>query len=156
MLTPEAKIRMLKHLAALALFALAGSAQAQPWDNNRIAEMLVSELSPTGAMEGGQWFVSAQLLTPGTLGLGIIYAYVPGSAGTVSIHAALFRWAEDGWTKSTNIGGLFGYEPKDVAFFVDRVEVSTLTLGPNDPRCCPTLAKRWAIDLQSGLAVPIN
>jgi hypothetical protein len=43
-----------------------------------------------------------------------------------------------------------------VAFFPDHVEVSTLTLGPNDPRCCPTLTKRWSIDLQSGEAVPIN
>jgi hypothetical protein len=66
---------MLKHLAALAALALiapTGTAQAQPWDNNRVAEMLVTELSPTGAMEGGQWFVSAQQLTAGTLGLGII------------------------------------------------------------------------------------
>ena len=150
---------MLKHLAALAALALiapTGMARAQPWENNRIAEMLVSELSPTGAMAGGQWFVSAQLLTAGTLGLGIIHAHIPGSAGSVSIHAALFRWTADGWTKSGNIDGLFGYEPKDAAFFPDRVEVSTLMPGPNDPRCCPTLIKRWSIDLQSGQAVPIN
>ncbi|MEM1073537.1 MAG: hypothetical protein AAF665_11260 [Pseudomonadota bacterium] len=131
------------------------SAAAQGWSNDRIAEMLVRELSPTGAMESGQWFVSNEKLTPGVHGLGVIYAHIPGSAGSVSIHVGLFSWTGAGWEKRLDVAGVFGLAPKDAAFFQTHVEISTLTLGPNEPRCCPTVIARWSIDYARGQAVRV-
>lgn len=142
-------------IASLALLFASG-AHAQYWQDKQVAEMLVRELSPTQSMEGGQWFVSTDVLRPGTLGLGIIYVHIPGSAGNVSLHAALYQWTAQGWTMSARVQNLFGMSPQKPAFLPGRVEVSTMTLGPNDPRCCPTAEKRWSIDFGSGLATPLN
>jgi len=131
-------------------------AAAQEWSNNRVSEMLVTELSPTGAMVGGKWFTSAQNLTLGVRALGIIYAHVPGSAGTASIHAASFYWTGTGWQKYSDIPDLYGMSPVNAVFEGDRATLTTVTLGPNEPRCCPTLEKHWSIDLATGDAVPTN
>ena len=148
---------MIRILCAAYIFLCSAAfAHAQGWDNTRVAEMLVSELSPTGAMEAGQWFISTPELATGTWGLGVIYAHIPGSAGSVSIHAGVFQWSGTGWNRIHTVTGLFGMSPKDAAFYPDRVELTTITLGENDARCCPSLEKRWQISLDTGTASPLN
>ena len=134
----------------LALLAMRADAQSESAED--IAHMLVTNLSPTGAMEAGQWFTNPPVPETGAVGLGIIYVHVPGSAGTVSIHAGLFLLYPIGWSIIHEITGLFGMSPSDAVFYGDRVEVTTTVLGPNDPRCCPSVAARWSIDLTNGVA----
>lgn len=143
-------------LSVAVIWVIAGNATAQEWSNAQVSEMLVSELSPTGTMEGGKWFTSAQQLSRGVRALGIIYAHIPGSAGSVSIHAASFYWTGTGWQKYSDIADLFGSSPKNAIFNGDRVTLTTVTLGPNDPRCCPTREILWSIDLRTGVATSSN
>lgn len=144
---------MFKICALAIVLSMASSATAQDWPNESVPEMLVRTLSPTGAMEGGQWFVSSNQLVTGTKGLGIIYAHVPGSAGTVSIHAGLYNWTGNGWRAHKQIEGLYGSNPTNVQFGPTYAHLTTTTLGPEDPRCCPTAMTRWSIDLSTGTAI---
>jgi hypothetical protein len=137
----RANMKALNPLLAGALLCAANPVLAQEDSAGDIARMLVTELSPTRSMESGQWFTSAPS-GAGSRGLGIIYVHVPGSAGTVSIHAALFTNSGAEWLKNRDVTGLFGYSPRDATFYPDRVELTTTTLGPNDPRCCPTKLTR--------------
>ena len=143
-------VRCIVLACTLWLAAPPGTLRAQ--DAEAIAGMLVRDLSPTGSMEAGQWFTDQA----GQTGLGIIYAHIPGSAGSVSIHAGLYRRADTGWTMERGVEGLFGMSPADAVFLGDRVEVTTTMLGPDDPRCCPSLFVRWSIDLASGMATRLN
>lgn len=145
---------MLRYLAAfvLASCGLVTGIQAQEWSPGRVPEMLVSELSPTGAMASGQWFISDAAMRPETVGLGIIYVHVPGSAGTVSIHAGLFLWSGSGWYKTLPVSGLYGFSPQEARFHPVHMELVTLTPGPEDARCCPSVRTRWSINLRSGTA----
>ncbi len=117
-----------------------------------IAQLLREDLSPTGAMEGGKWFTNENA----TQGLGIIYAHIPGSAGSVSIHAGLYGFFDSGWVKLKDVQGLFGSSPEDARFVPGQVEITMLMLGPDEPRCCPTLRVRWSIDLNTGIATRLN
>lgn len=142
-----------RRIALVCALVLAGvPAGVRGQGAEEVARMLVKELSPTGAMEGGQWFTNPE----STVGLGIIYAHIPGSAGSVSIHAGLFHRFPTGWSIHRGVEGLFGMSPMDAAFFGDRVEVTTMMLGPDDPRCCPTKQVRWSIDIESGRAVALD
>lgn len=130
--------------------------QAQEVSAEAISRMLVTDLSPTRSMEMGQWFTDVAQSGRDTRGLGIIYVHVPGSAGTVSIHAAIYNMGRSGWLKNRDVTGLYGYSPRETLFFPDRIEIVTTTLGPNEPRCCPTVQTRWSFDLATGVAQEIK
>lgn len=143
-------------LLAMAMTFFGPQAEAQQESAQEIARMLVTDLSPTGAMESGQWFTNPAFPVTGAVGLGIIYAYIPGSAGSVSIHAGIYLRYPTGWSMTREVTGIFGMSPSNAVFHDDRVEVTTTTLGPNDPRCCPSVAARWSIDVTNGVATRLN
>jgi hypothetical protein len=145
-------MKALPLLIALGLTPATGLAQNRIFTADQVAQLLVQDMSPTGSMEGGQWFTDTQ----DTYGLGIIYVHIPGSAGSVTIHAGIYGFLDSGWVKLRDVQGLFGASPTGAAFSPGRVEVLTMTLGPNDPRCCPTKQVRWTIDLETGQAVALN
>ncbi|MEM1352759.1 MAG: hypothetical protein AAGF27_10465 [Pseudomonadota bacterium] len=133
-----------------AIFASSGT--AQDLTAEQIARMLVTDMSPTRAMEGGEWFTNER----GTYALGIIYVHVPGSAGTVSIHAGVYGYLDSGWTKLADVKDLYGLSPMDARFDETSVTLTTLTLGPDEPRCCPTKQIRWRVGLSDGQAFRLN
>lgn len=149
----------MRNLAGI-LILLTAFAGSPPWAQTdtveSISKMLVTELSPTREMEGGEWFTSADAQGNATRALGVIYVHVPGSAGTVGLHAGLFAPASGAWAKTQDVTGLAGMEPRNVVFHADRVELTTTTLGPDDPRCCPTQEVRWRVDLATGAASKLN
>lgn len=147
--------RLLALIAGLVIWA-GGPAPAQEMSADQIAAILVRDLSPTGSMEGGQWFTNGAADGRATYALGVIHVYAPGSAGTVTIHAGIYGYLDSGWAKLREVQGLFGMSPTGAVFTPGRVEVSTMMLGPNDPRCCPTRQMRWSIDLESGQAAALN
>jgi hypothetical protein len=149
-------MHILRLLVAIAVAFNGAPARAQQATAEEIARMLVIDLSPTGAMESGQWFTDSALSGSVTRGLGVIYVHIPGSAGSVSIHAGLYGHSAAGWRREREVTGLFGYSPRDAAFFPGRVEVTTTTLAPGDPRCCPSLPVRWSIDLETGQAAALR
>lgn len=144
----------MKALCTLALSIALGSAlpSAAQTTADQIAQLLRDDLSPTDTMEGGTWFTNEGA----TYALGVIYVHIPGSAGSVSIHAGVYGFFDSGWVKLKDVQGLFGSSPADPQFLAERVELTTLMPGPDDPRCCPTLRVRWSIDLETGSATRLN
>lgn len=143
----------LYRLATLLFVAFcAGGSAAQIPTAEQIARMLVMDLSPTRAIESGEWFTNSNE----TYALGIIYVHVPGSAGTVSIHGGIYGFLDSGWAKLADVTGLYGFSPMNARFDQTGVTLSTLTLAPGDPRCCPTKNTIWRIGFADGVAVPLN
>lgn len=127
--------------------------QAQQAKSDEIARMLVTDLSPTASMESGQGLTNTPRPEQASRDLGIIYVYIPGSAGSGSIHAGLYSLYRSGWLKKRDFTGLFGTSSSDALFLEDRVELTPLTL---DPRCCPTQRQRWSINRRTGAAARLN
>jgi hypothetical protein len=137
------------------ILGLAPLARAQEvgWGN---LDALLVPLSPTGAMEAALFLPDTPDPLTATRALGVVYAHIPGSAGSVSIHPAIFTRGAGGGALYRQVSGLFGQSPRDAQFFPERIEVTTTMPGPDDPRCCPTLPVRWSIDLVSGVATRLN
>ncbi|WP_227268904.1 hypothetical protein [Roseobacter weihaiensis] len=150
------RIRLTGIFSMALLLAIGPDVQAQQTNSDEIARMLVTDLSPTASMESGQWLTDTAHPAEATGAVGIIYVHIPGSAGSVSIHAGLYSLYRTGWLKERDVTGLFGMSPSDAVFLDERVELTTLTLGPNDPRCCPTQRQRWSIDRRTGAAIRLN
>ena len=138
-------------------FLLASPLQAQSsggWGN--LDNLLVASLSPTGLMEASFWMPDAANPDQAQLALGIAYVHIPGSAGITTLEAGLFGRTPTGWVLQRRVSDLFGHSPTAPAFAADRIELTTMMLGPNDPRCCPTKPTRWSISKITGQAVPLN
>lgn len=139
---------------AVCLCLISAPAWSQGWGD--LDSLLLRSLSPTGAMEAAFWLPDNPDPTQATRALGVVYAYIPGSAGNTSIHVGRFMRSGSGFVLAGPVTGLFGHDPRDQAFFPGRVEITTTTLGPNEPRCCPTVPQRWSVDLATGQARPVN
>jgi len=140
---------------ALVLALLAGSAQAQNgWPN--LDALLFSTLTASGRAEGSYWLPDQADPASATRALGVVYEHIPGSAGSVSIASGVYVRTTQGWQFAGVVQGLFGQSPRDIAFAPTFVELTTTMLGPNEPRCCPTLPARWRIDLATLTAQRLN
>ncbi len=82
--------------------------------------------------------------------LAIHYSESRAGGNSFGISVGLFQRTGNTWGYAAPVDGIFGVEPRDVAFYPDRIEVTTSTLGPDDPRCCPSSATRWAVDRTTG------
>lgn len=149
-------MRLAYGILFLLTLCLGHSTMAQVYTPETIARMLVEELSPTRSMEGGEWFTNRDNLGRETRALGIIYVHVPGSAGTVSLHAGIFELYDSGWVKIRDVSGLYGVSPRNAVFQSNRIELETTTLAPGDARCCPTQKVRWHVDVNTGAAIPLK
>ncbi|WP_299048118.1 hypothetical protein [uncultured Tateyamaria sp.] len=139
---------------ALALWALPASAQQAGWPN--LDQLLFSTLTASGRAEASFWLPDQNDPAAATRALGVVYEHIPGSAGSVSIAVGLYQRIAEGWQFVGPVEGLFGNTPSDPAFAPTHMDVTTLMLGPNEPRCCPTLQVRWRIDLATRVAQRLN
>jgi len=144
----------LKLILALCLTLMPVPALAQGWGD--LDALLTATLSPTGGNEASYWLPDSADPAQATQAIGILYAHIPGSAGSVSLHAGLFRKAGGAFSIAGQITGLFGSTPRDARYFPDHVELTTTMPAPGDPRCCPSLAQRWRIDLSTLQARAMN
>lgn len=140
----------MKNYAIAILFAAftAQSTFAQAWGD--LDGLLVRTLSPTGEMVASVWFPDGATPETSQRALGVVYAHVPGSAGTVSIHTGIFTGGQTNWTLVRQVDGLFGQSPQNPVWHADRIEVTTSVLKEGEPRCCPTGVARWSIDVATG------
>ncbi len=81
-----------------------------------------------------------------TEAIGITYTEIEGAAGNTNINTGYFTGGPKTFALVGLIPDLFGESPRDAKFTEKRIEITTTMPGPNDPRCCPTVATRWAID----------
>lgn len=141
-------------IAALILSGAAHIAQAQDWGN--LDALLFQSLTNSGTAEASFWLPNASDPAQATTAIGVVYEYIPGSAGNTGIATGVFVRQENDWFFAGPVEGMFGQNPRDIVYSQHHVEVTTSQVGPNDPRCCPTLATRWRIDLGTRTAVKIN
>jgi hypothetical protein len=138
--------------AAVAAFLLvlggACSAQDQSqWGD--VGKFLVQSLAPGQQNEAFTWLPDNPDPARAREAIGIIYPVIVGAAGNTGIVVGHFTRIEAGFTRDAIVTKLFGYSPRDARFFPDHIEVTTDVLGPNDPRCCPTVAQVWSISRHS-------
>ena len=139
---------MLRALA-LALSLVGGSAAAQD------VQTLLARTLGSGA-DALYWLPDSADQAQAREALGIAYVPIEGSAGSVSIAAGYYAKGPGGFGFVGPVTELFGFEPRDARFLADRIEVTTTTLAPGDPRCCPTATTRWSIDRQSLASARLN
>ena len=139
---------------AFLMTCVAQIGQAQDWGN--LDALLFANLTTSGTAEASFWLPNSPNPVQATTALGVVYEHIPGSAGNVVIATGIFIKQANAWVFAGDVDGFYGNDPRDVAFSQGYVDVTTTLLGPNEPRCCPTLPSRWRVDLGSCTAVQIN
>ena len=146
-------IRLLVLVAAFVVFGAPLRAQ-NGWPN--LDQLLFSTLTTSGTAEASFWLPDSVDPNTATRALGVVYEYIPGSAGNTGIATGVYVRTAQGWQLAGVVQGLFGQRPSDANFGPTSVDVTTVMLGPNEPRCCPTLPVRWRIDLTTLVAQRLN
>lgn len=88
---------------------------------------------------GGDWFEN------GNEALAYIYSQFPGG-NAIGLDVAYYKRSGGTWRNVGKVEKIFGLQPRDVRFTARGIEVTTTTLRPGEPRCCPTGTGRWRID----------
>ncbi|MCB4378919.1 hypothetical protein FZX02_00330 [Synechococcus sp. MU1644] len=138
----------------LAICAAPTTAQQSAWPD--LDRLLFSTLTASGTAEASFWLPDQANPATATRALGIVYEYIPGSAGNTSIAVGVYQRTTAGWGFVGSVEGLSGQSPRDAAFGPSHVDLTTIMLGPNEPRCCPTLPVRWRVSLASRTAQRLN
>ncbi len=145
----------MKHwLFVFVLTLLPSATLAQDWGD--LDRLLFQSLTDSGTAEASFWLPNAPVPTVATTAIGVVYEYIPGSAGNTGIATGVFVRQANGWSFAGEVDGMYGQSPRDAAFSQSSVDVTTTLPGPNDPRCCPTVPTRWRIDFGSLKAVRIQ
>lgn len=117
---------------------------------------LVQSLAPNRMSEVFFWLPDNPDPAQAREAIGVVYPHIEGSAGNVDIVVGHFGRTDAGFVLDGTIANVFGFEPRDVRFLPDRIEVTTTTLGPSDPRCCPTATSVWSISRAGWQAVQLR
>lgn len=144
---------MILRVLAVAVALLTGPAalaQQQGWPD--LDALLFGTLTNSGRAEASFWLPDSADPALATRALGVVYEYIPGSAGSTSIALGYYVRSAQGWAYAGPVSGVFGQSPRDPAYTATTLEITTTTLGPGDARCCPSVQTRWRIDLQSRAA----
>lgn len=110
----------------------------------------------SGTAEASFWLPDSADPATASIALAVVYEYIQGSAGNTGIAPGFFVKQEGAWVFTGPVQGLFGQSPSDASFGQTALELTTIMLGPNEPRCCPTLPVRWRIDYQTLTAQRLN
>lgn len=146
----------MRRLAA-ALFvalSLAQPAAAQDWGN--IDGLIEGSLTEGQPPFDAYFFPDTADPATATRALAIAYTEIVGAAGNFGIHVGLFARSGDGWRLAHRVENLFGTSPARPRFGPGHVEITTDTLGPDDPRCCPSQKTVWRIDAATGAVTRSN
>lgn len=139
---------------AIIVSCAAQIAQAQDWDD--LDALLFQNLTNSGTAEASYWLPIAPEPLHATAAIGLVYEYIPGSAGNSGIATGAFIRQANGWAFAGKVDGMFGQQQRDAAFSEGFVDVTTTMLAPNDARCCPSVPTRRRIDFGGLNAVQIN
>jgi hypothetical protein len=135
---------MRRAAALLAACLAAGAAAAQTTAS--MAGWLAATYGPE--ILSSSWFEGPAGTDGAAPGVSVAYFPIPGG-NAFQIGADAFAVTAAGATHRGSIDGLFGTEPRDAAFGAGVMTLTTTMPRPGDPRCCPTGATRWTIDLNA-------
>lgn len=139
---------------AFALTLAALPAQAQDWGD--LDALILPNLTTSGTAEASFWLPDNPDPAAASIALAVVYEWIEGSAGSTGIAPGFFVKQEGSWVFAGKVEGLFGQSPSDVAYGESAVELTTIMLGPDEPRCCPSMPVRWRIDYQTLVAERLN
>lgn len=145
---------MIRLLLIAALLMTGCKAISQEWGN--LNALILPSLSGSGTSEATFWLPDLPDPATASIAVGVVYEYLPGSAGNTGIAPGFFMRQGAGWVFAGHITGLYGQSPRDVNYGQTDVELTTTMLGPNEPRCCPTMPVRWRINYQTRAAQRLN
>ncbi len=129
-------------------------AAQESWPNLDV--LLGTTLAPGAQFERAFWLPDNVDPAQATQAIGVIYPIIQGAAGNTGISVGHFHRVQGGWALGGIVRDVFGFDPRDVAFSQGFVSLTTTTLGPGEPRCCPTKPVRWRIDLATLVAQRLN
>lgn len=77
----------------------------------------------------------------------LVFAYYDDRSGgnAINLDVMLFEGRPGGFAFLRKVEDVFGQDPRAAQFSRGRIRITLTTLGPNDPRCCPTLPKQYTI-----------
>ncbi|SFL69882.1 hypothetical protein [Methylorubrum salsuginis] len=77
----------------------------------------------------------------------LIFSYHSDKAGgnSTSLDVFLFDGKPGGFTFKRHVADIYGSSPRAAVFSNGSIKVTLTTLGPDDPRCCPTSQKTYTI-----------
>lgn len=77
----------------------------------------------------------------------LVFSYYSdkGGGNSTSLDVFLFDGRPDGFTFRRRVADVYGSSPRDAAFSNGSIKVTLTTLGPDDPRCCPTSQRTYKI-----------
>lgn len=77
----------------------------------------------------------------------LVFAYYDDRNGgnSTSLDVFLFKGTGRRFSFVKKIQDVYGTAPRMVRFSPGTIKVTLTTLGPNDPRCCPTATKEYVI-----------
>ena len=136
-----------------ALFLAATPVVAQDWS---FIDPLLARSLDIQPGEGGATLLPDDLdPNAATVALGFHYYESRTGGNAVMLNVGLFRQDATGW-RYTGPVEVFGWDPREARFSPGQIELTTTTLGPGEPRCCPTAVTQWVIDTATGTATRLN
>ncbi|WP_162561423.1 hypothetical protein [Methylobacterium terrae] len=77
----------------------------------------------------------------------LVFAYYEDRNGgnSMSLDVFLFKGTAKGFSFVKKVPNVYGSSPRMARFGPGSIKVTLTTLGPNDPRCCPTATKEYTI-----------
>lgn len=137
---------------ALALFLTFGApAWAQDWSS--AVTVVQRDLAQGGTVLGTTLIPNSTDPASADRALGVVYVYIEGSAGNSTLESGLFQRGPAGWQLHRRVNGLIGASPREPRFDTSGFYLTTSTLGPADPRCCPSQETAWFVDWATGQAI---
>lgn len=76
----------------------------------------------------------------------VAFIYYPSGPNNFSLDVSLFEARDGRLAHRRRVQNVFGTEPRDVVIAPGRITVTTTTLAPGDPRCCPTGSTRYEFE----------
>lgn len=77
----------------------------------------------------------------------IAFVYHPSGGNAANLDVLMFKGEGRGFRFFRKAEGIYGEDPRDVVIRPGAIDVTMTTQGPNDARCCPTLAKGYTIEI---------
>ncbi|MBT8417559.1 MAG: hypothetical protein KJO42_08965 [Silicimonas sp.] len=141
---------MIQRILLSLFLAFGGPAKAQDW--SEAAMVVTRDLAGGGTALGTTIFPNSPHPAFADRALGIVYVHIEGSAGNSTLEAGLFARGAGGWQMHRRVTGLVGASPRNPQVNSSGFYLTTSTLGPNDPRCCPSVETEWFVDWATGQA----
>jgi hypothetical protein len=76
----------------------------------------------------------------------LLFSYYDVGGSSAMLATSIHRGEAGGAFTYLKDVEVYGMEPRDAAFSVGSVTVTTLMPGPNDPHCCPTQPQEWTVE----------